>query len=47
MAKHAAHFKQVGGIEIIGLGSEFDGIGGKLELDVYKRQVLYKGRNVP
>ena len=33
MAKHAAHFKQVGGIEIIGLGSDFDGIGGKLELD--------------
>jgi len=32
MAKHAAHFKQVGGIEIIGLGSDFDGIGGKLEL---------------
>ena len=33
MAKHAAHFKQVGGIEIIGLGSDFDGIGGKLEMD--------------
>ena len=32
IAKHAAHFKQVGGIEIIGLGSDFDGIGGKLEL---------------
>ena len=32
LAKHAAHFKQVGGIEIIGLGSDFDGIGGKLEL---------------
>ena len=31
-SKHAAHFKQVGGIEIIGLGSDFDGIGGKLEL---------------
>ena len=28
MARHAAHFKQVGGIEIIG----FDGIGGKLEM---------------
>ena len=33
MAKHAAHFKQVGGIEIIGLGSDFDGSGGKLEMD--------------
>lgn len=32
MARHAAHFKQVGGIEIIGLGSDFDGIGGRLEL---------------
>ena len=28
----ASHSKQVGGIEIIGLGSDFDGIGGKLEL---------------
>ena len=33
MAKHAAHFKKVGGIEILGLGSDFDGIGGRLELD--------------
>lgn len=32
MAKHAAHFKKVGGIEIIALGSDFDGIGGALEL---------------
>ena len=33
LAKHAAHFKQVGGIEIIGLGSDFDGIGGQHELE--------------
>lgn len=33
MAKHAAHFKQVGGIELLALGSDFDGIGGALELD--------------
>ena len=33
MAKHAAHFKNVGGIEILGLGSDFDGIGGELEMD--------------
>ena len=33
MAKHAAHFKKVGGIDIIGLGSDFDGIGGELEMD--------------
>ena len=32
MAKHAAHFKKVGGIEIIGLGSDFDGIDGDLEI---------------
>ena len=32
MAKHAAHFKQVGGVELIALGSDFDGIGGALEL---------------
>ena len=32
MAKHAAHFKQVGGIEMIALGSDFDGIGGNLEI---------------
>ena len=40
MAKHAAHFKQVGGIEIIGLGSDFDGIGGKLELSDCSRMPL-------
>ncbi len=33
MAKHAAHFKQVGGIEVISLGSDFDGIGGHHELE--------------
>ena len=33
MAKHAAHFKQVGGIEVISLGSDFDGIGGQHELE--------------
>lgn len=33
MAKHAAHFRQVGGIDILALGSDFDGIGGRLEMD--------------
>lgn len=33
LAKHAAHFKQVGGIEVISLGSDFDGIGGQRELE--------------
>lgn len=32
LAKHAAHFKQVGGIEMIALGSDFDGIEGDLEM---------------
>lgn len=31
-AKHAAHFKQVGGVEMIALGSDFDGIDGQLEM---------------
>ena len=29
----APHFKQVGGIEVISLGSDFDGIGGQRELE--------------
>ena len=33
LAKHAAHFKQMGGIEVISLGSDFDGIGGQHELE--------------
>lgn len=41
MAKHAAHFKQVGGVEMIALGSDFDGIGGELEIsDCTKMQLL-------
>ena len=40
MAKHAAHFKQVGGIEMVALGSDFDGIGGKLELDSCDRMEM-------
>ena len=32
LAKHAAHFKKVGGIDMIALGSDFDGIGGELEM---------------
>ncbi|MFQ9469077.1 MAG: membrane dipeptidase [Hominenteromicrobium sp.] len=46
MAKHAAHFKQVGGIEIIGLGSDFDGIGGKLETERLL-QAAPAGRGAP
>ena len=32
IARHAAHFKQVGGAGMIALGSDFDGIGGQLEM---------------
>ncbi|MEY8352257.1 dipeptidase [Lachnospiraceae bacterium 54-53] len=32
MVSHIKHMKQVGGIRCIGLGSDFDGIGGNLEM---------------
>ncbi len=32
MVAHIKHLKQVGGIQCIGLGSDFDGIGGELEM---------------
>ena len=32
IAEHAAHYKQVGGIGVLALGSDFDGIEPKLEL---------------
>lgn len=32
MIAHMKHFKQVGGIGCVGLGSDFDGIGGDMEL---------------
>ncbi|MEG1143742.1 MAG: dipeptidase [Clostridium sp.] len=33
MVAHIQHIKKVGGIECIGLGSDYDGIGGELEMD--------------
>ena len=33
IARHAAHFKRVGGIEMIALGSDFDGIDGHHQLE--------------
>lgn len=33
MVRHIAYLKNIGGIACIGLGSDFDGIGGDLELD--------------
>ena len=32
MAEHAQYLAKVGGIDCIGLGSDFDGIGGDLEM---------------
>jgi membrane dipeptidase len=32
MIAHMKHMKQIGGIQCIGLGSDFDGIGGELEI---------------
>lgn len=33
MVRHIKHIKNVGGIECIGLGTDFDGVGSSLELD--------------
>ncbi len=33
MVRHVLHFIDVGGIECVGLGTDFDGIGGILEID--------------
>ena len=33
IAEHAAHYKQVGGVEMIALGSDFDGIDGPHQLE--------------
>lgn len=32
IVKHIKHIVKVGGIDVVGLGSDFDGIGGKLEI---------------
>lgn len=33
MINHIKHIKKIGGIDVIGLGSDFDGIDGKLEME--------------
>lgn len=40
MVRHMKHIRQIGGIECIGLGSDFDGISGELEVD--SPAALYK-----
>ena len=33
MIRHIRHMKQVGGIEVVGLGTDFDGIGSQVEIE--------------
>lgn len=33
MVRHAKHIVNVGGIDVLGLGTDYDGIDGDLELD--------------
>lgn len=41
LAKHARHIADVGGVDVVGIGSDFDGIEGKLEIsDASKMQML-------
>ena len=43
MVAHISHIKEVGGIDCIGLGSDFDGISQNLELkDASYMPLLYK-----
>ncbi len=42
MSEHIQHMKKVGGIECVGLGSDFDGISGNFELsDISKMGLLF------
>lgn len=44
MIRHMKHMKQVGGIQVIGLGSDFDGIENPVEIsDASKMQLLAQG----
>lgn len=40
MAKHARHIANIGGIACVGLGSDFDGISGELELSDCSKMAL-------
>ena len=43
MINHIKHIKNIGGIEVIGLGSDFDGINSELEMkDASYYQLLYE-----
>lgn len=42
MSKHILRMKNIGGIEVVGLGSDFDGVGGNMEIDsVDKMHLLF------
>ena len=44
MIDHIRHIAKVGGIDCVGLGSDFDGIGNQLEIkDASGMQLLYEG----
>jgi len=40
MVQHIAHLKNIGGIDCIGLGSDFDGIDGTQELNTADKMPL-------
>lgn len=40
MAKHARHMANIGGIECVGIGSDFDGIMGNLEISDCSKMYL-------
>lgn len=43
MVRHIKHFVKVGGIECVGMGSDFDGIGGNLEVkDASMMQMIFE-----
>lgn len=33
MIRHIKHIRQVGGIQCIGIGTDFDGVGGTMEIE--------------
>ena len=44
MVKHIQHFINVGGSDCVGVGTDFDGIGGEMEIDnASKMQLLFDG----
>ena len=44
MIDHIRHIADIGGIDCVGLGSDFDGIGNRLEIrDASGMQMLYEG----